>query len=299
MSTLGVWKHIIKPVLLPALLALLVANPLQALVKTRVAVMDLKTKGVKENVAAILTDSMRAEIYRSDVFDLMNREDMVAILGEVAFQQSGACESTSCMVEMGSALGVEKIITGSVGLLGERYSVTMKLIDIETQRNEALYTRFFSGRMEDLPEFIQSLAGRLIEAEFELAKLRGEIDHNPGKAAGLGFLPGAGQYYNQQRGKAYLFAAAAGICLTGVIFSHRLAGVAQEYYEGAGEHSDFDSLYNDWERKQKVNRIFVWASVVVVGASVLDAYISAQKFKPRVACSSDGEETRVSYALEF
>ena len=78
--------------------------------------MDLQVKsGVDAEMAGLLADSLRASIYNADVFDLMNREDMVAILSEVKFQMSGACESTSCIVDMGSALGVEKIVAGAIG----------------------------------------------------------------------------------------------------------------------------------------------------------------------------------------
>ena len=104
---------------------------------TRVAVMDLHAKaGVSKDLASLLSDTLRAAAFNERVFDLMNREDMADILREVKFQQSGACESTSCVVSMGNALGVEKIITGSIGKLDDRYVLTVKLVDIAKSKND-------------------------------------------------------------------------------------------------------------------------------------------------------------------
>ena len=55
--------------------------------KEPIAVMDLKARGVDENTALILSDELRTELFKSGKYNVLNREDMKAILGEHAFQQ--------------------------------------------------------------------------------------------------------------------------------------------------------------------------------------------------------------------
>ena len=187
--------------------------------QTRVAVIDLTAKsGVDEDEASLLTDTLRASIYKAKVFDLMNREDMNAVLKEVAFQQSGACDDTSCIVEMGNALGLEKMIAGSIGKLGERYSVTIKLVDIAAARNEALITEYYRGGVEELPEFVAALAWRIVNREEKLqgrrtSPLPGGMGDmmvtknikSPSRALVYSLLiPGLGQHYNGQHAKGVI-----------------------------------------------------------------------------------------------
>ena len=143
-------------------MALCCASALSA--KTRVAVMELGAKtGVNEETAGVLTDTLRTTLYGSGVFDMLNREDMVDILGEVKFQQSGACEETSCIVEMGGNLGVEKMVAGTIGLIGEKYSVTIKLVDIAKAKNDVILTDYYKGKLEEMPEFIKGMGEELVE----------------------------------------------------------------------------------------------------------------------------------------
>ena len=63
---------------------------------------------------------------------------MVEIMGEQAFEQSGACDETKSIVEYGKMLGVAKIIAGSVSKPGQTYSITLKLVNITTAENEKI-----------------------------------------------------------------------------------------------------------------------------------------------------------------
>ena len=57
--------------------------------KTAVAVIELEAKkGVEPDLASLMTESLRSHIYKGEIFELMNREDMDSILKEIKFQQS-------------------------------------------------------------------------------------------------------------------------------------------------------------------------------------------------------------------
>ena len=61
-----------------------------------VAVTELQIReGVSKGKAGLLTDILRTELVATERYEVMSREDQDAILKELAFQASGACDSTS------------------------------------------------------------------------------------------------------------------------------------------------------------------------------------------------------------
>ncbi len=101
-----------------------------------IAVHDLTPVGLSGDDAILITERLRTEIVQSELFDVMERSEMDLIVQEMEFQQSGACDESACLVELGQILGVEKIISGTVGKIGELYTISLKLIDVETARIE-------------------------------------------------------------------------------------------------------------------------------------------------------------------
>ena len=56
---------------------------------------------------------------------------MEQILVEQGFQQSG-CTTNECMVEVGKLIGVEKIIGGSISQVGNIFSISSRIVNVET-----------------------------------------------------------------------------------------------------------------------------------------------------------------------
>ena len=83
--------------------------------KTVVAIFDLEAQGIQNTDANIITNRIRAELKKTDVYNIMEREMMEEILKEQAFQLTGICSNTSCLVEVGKIIAVQQRICGSVG----------------------------------------------------------------------------------------------------------------------------------------------------------------------------------------
>jgi len=96
----------------------------------KIAVMEFEGKNVPQTDASALTDRLRAELFLTGKFVVLEREKMDVILKEQQFQLSG-CTSDACAVEAGQLLAVEQIIAGSVSKVGQTYSVTARLIGVE------------------------------------------------------------------------------------------------------------------------------------------------------------------------
>jgi hypothetical protein len=100
--------------------------------KVTVAVNDLSGEGIEASEARIISDRLRSELINSEIFRVMERGEMESILKEQGFQQSGACNDQSCMVEMGQILGVKHIIAGTIGKIGGMYTISTRMIDVGT-----------------------------------------------------------------------------------------------------------------------------------------------------------------------
>lgn len=102
--------------------------------------LDLDAVGISESEARALSDNMRAQIMRlinsGEVpvdYIVLERSQMDKILDEFDFQSSG-CTDVSCAVEFGKMLNVERIIIGSIGLVGETYTINATMVDVESSR---------------------------------------------------------------------------------------------------------------------------------------------------------------------
>jgi len=102
-----------------------------------IAILNLDAKGVglKKGVADVVTESVRYEFSKQKDFDLVAREKMDQLAREKAIQLSG-CTDISCAVQVGKALNVKKIVVGSVGKLGQKYLVFLRVVDVEKENVE-------------------------------------------------------------------------------------------------------------------------------------------------------------------
>ncbi len=96
-----------------------------------IAVVDFDGKGVSDTEASALTDRFASELFNLDIYKLIERERVGEILEEQGFQQSG-CTTAECAVEVGQLLGTEKIITGSISKVGNVFSVSSRIINVES-----------------------------------------------------------------------------------------------------------------------------------------------------------------------
>jgi len=98
--------------------------------QNNIAVLDLEGKNITQADASALTDRLRLELFLTGKFVVLEREKMDAILKEQQFQMTG-CTSDACAVEVGQLLAVRQMVAGSVSKVGQTYSVTARLIDVE------------------------------------------------------------------------------------------------------------------------------------------------------------------------
>lgn len=94
-----------------------------------IAILELEGKNVPQTEASILSDKLRVELYKTNKFKIIERAQMDEVLAEQGFQQTG-CFSNECIVEVGRLIGVEQVIAGSIGKVGDIYFISIRLISV-------------------------------------------------------------------------------------------------------------------------------------------------------------------------
>lgn len=106
--------------------------------KLTIAVNNLLGKGIEESTTDIISDRLRSELINTGAFRVMERNEMENVLKEQGFQKTGACEESSCIVEIGKLLGVERMVAGSIGKVGNFLTLSLRIISVAT--GEIIFT---------------------------------------------------------------------------------------------------------------------------------------------------------------
>ncbi len=123
-----------------------------ALAQANIAVMELRNYGVSNNEVSALTDRLRTELFLTGKFKVIEREMMEEILNEQGFQQTG-CTTDECLVNIGQLIGVEQMIGGSISKVGSVYSVSVRIISVETGEIVKTGTYDYEGNIGNLLRF--------------------------------------------------------------------------------------------------------------------------------------------------
>jgi TolB-like protein len=139
--------------------------------KFNVAVLDFDARaGISKDEAASLSDAFSSEIIRIGEFVVVDRNRLRSILQEQGFQQSEACSQVECVVEVGRILKVEKMFVGTVGKVGNTFTVTIQVVDVQSSHIEATVNKPYRGEIDGLlteviPSIAVELSGKLTGKE--------------------------------------------------------------------------------------------------------------------------------------
>lgn len=126
------------------MIGFLYSNPI-----TTIAVLELEAQGMSTSEAAILTDRLRSTLIKVGQYTVVDRANMEEILTEQGFQQTG-CTSDECVAEVGKLLGVQYMVSGSLGRFGKAYTIQLQILNVETGAIEHSSAYDYEGEMENL-----------------------------------------------------------------------------------------------------------------------------------------------------
>ena len=131
-----------------------------------IAVFDFEVTTGDKGISRPLTESVRREIVLSGKYKVIDRGNMEKILGEQKLQMSG-CVSGECIVEAGQLLGVGKLISGTVSMVGKTYYLTLSLISVKTGEIENVAEDTCKCEVDELLGSTKRLAKKLLGEKVE------------------------------------------------------------------------------------------------------------------------------------
>lgn len=120
--------------------------------KKKIAVLEFNSRGIPADVGASLTELVIREVDRSGLFTTISMDDIKAMLQHAEHTISLGCDDTTCLAEIGGALGVELLLAGSVGRIGQTYVISLRLIDVKRAGILSREEKTVQGQVDDLVE---------------------------------------------------------------------------------------------------------------------------------------------------
>jgi hypothetical protein len=102
----------------------------------RVAVYELALQGgVDRRPGSLVTEALLAELRKHERLAVLGMSEVQAMLSHEANRQLVGCQSDeSCMAEIAGALGVDALVAGSLGRVGDTHLINAKRIEVRKAR---------------------------------------------------------------------------------------------------------------------------------------------------------------------
>lgn len=135
---------------------------------TKVAVMPLVAgEGISASVAQTLTGQVVSECRRQKGISVIAQDEIAQVLSlEQQRQLLGCGDSDKCRVEFGGALGVERVVVGTLGRLGESWLLHLKVMDVQNVKVlKEVDRRQKGGGVDDLLDALPGMVTTLMAQE--------------------------------------------------------------------------------------------------------------------------------------
>jgi len=112
------------------------ASPPPAPAKTSVAIYPIKGAGADSSLATAATAILASSLTPSPKLQVIEEAMLKTVMERQGLNASDACDDTSCQVEVGKLVKAQKMIAGDLVKFGDKYMLSLKLIDIQTGTTE-------------------------------------------------------------------------------------------------------------------------------------------------------------------
>lgn len=102
--------------------------------KSTIAILNIDTEGITETPEQV-GNFVRLEVDKLNIYEVMDKYD-VAYLIEKNDLNIQNCYGKICLQEVGSKLGVNKMLTGNIEAFGEQMVITLKVINLKNNTVE-------------------------------------------------------------------------------------------------------------------------------------------------------------------
>jgi len=121
--------------------------------KPTLVVLDMVSeRGIDDGVIRLLNELVLSEFTDSGLYKVIGGSDIKAMLSNENARQLMGCTDTSCLAEIGGALGGDFLALSSIGRIGDYYLLNVKILNVNTA--EVIQRR--STQVEDIENRLMS-----------------------------------------------------------------------------------------------------------------------------------------------
>lgn len=137
------------------------AGPEEALDK-KIAVWRFDALGIDAEIVQKLETLFRLELDRLDRVPLPSRRDIEA---KITAAEQNCTGEEKCLTAVGKRLGVDFVVTGTVGSLGDNYVLNIKAVEVATGKSQKIQSPPLKGTPDELIEGVRVAAYSLLAPE--------------------------------------------------------------------------------------------------------------------------------------
>lgn len=145
--------------------ALAQSFPVFAEEECQIAVMTLRPLGLSQadqHIPEVLTDTLADALSDRKDCQIVTQADIAQMMDFEAMKATCAVDSPSCIAEIGGALGVSRVVNGSVASLGGSFKLQVKMHNVSTAVVEERFNRLVSGDAVALDQTAREAASVLL-----------------------------------------------------------------------------------------------------------------------------------------
>jgi sulfatase modifying factor 1 len=139
----------------------------------KIAVWDLSAGNINPSYAQDLTSILVSEISKLGKYEVYSQDNVRTLAGWTAERMQLGCIDTKCLTALGQ-MDIAKLISGRVGKLGDRYSVSLNLFDTQNTKSERSISEFCRSENE-LIELVQVAVRKLLGMEVGPSKVEEKL----------------------------------------------------------------------------------------------------------------------------
>lgn len=131
----------------------------EELIDKKIAVWRFDALGIEAEIVQRLETLFRMELDRLDKVPQPTRRD---IERTVTSAEQNCTGEEKCLTAIGKRLGVDFVVTGTVGSLGDNYVLNIKVVEVATAKSQRIQSDPLRGSPDELIEGVRVAAYRLL-----------------------------------------------------------------------------------------------------------------------------------------
>jgi len=215
-----------------------------------VAILDFEGRGISAQEAGTLTDRFTSSLGKTEAILIVARQEMNEILKEQGYQSQEGCTSAECAAEVGAMIGVKNIINGSIGKVGETYTIDAQMINVGSGATVKSVNKTYAGKVDGLIVEIEMMAWDIVSLKPPKELVRRQQMGTPvasalpkpktrtGAMIRSAFIPGTGQIYSGKKKWGFGWMAAE-LTLIGMAYKSN-----SDYLTAEKNYLKYHVLYN-------------------------------------------------------